>query len=109
MARKTVHISLLVTVFMKYRILKKYTILRRTFCFQHCPHRDSKPPAVVSWSPSSTNFHTNMLSPSTLGEAAARICMKIEIVCLHVGHMLFADNNYLLLKRITMHHKTEFA
>jgi hypothetical protein len=37
-----------------------------------------------------------------LAGAAARICMKICIACLHVGQMLFAGNKYLLLKRITV-------
>jgi hypothetical protein len=38
-----------------------------------------------------------------VGGAAARICMDMDIVCFHVGQMLFAGNKYLLLKRITVH------
>jgi hypothetical protein len=52
--------------------------------------------------PSSTNVNKNMTKVSIECGAAERICMTICIACVHVGQMLFTENKYLLLKRITV-------
>jgi hypothetical protein len=67
-----------------------------------------KPSWIVSFgciSAQAAQIYTQIWWVFLLGGAAERICLKIYIVCFHVGQMLFAGNKYLLLKRITVRHR----